>query len=224
MNGETTTTDYCEVPLAQIRDEGPLVAAAGFLTAGCTAEEAGACGPHAVLPILYCIRFSIELSLHGCVQALEEGRSCSGRTERVTHDLDALFREWKKQMGDSSRRLGWYGSQHPDLDALWPTIEPFHLLDPDGTCLRYPKNFPDYPDACALLGSATAAVSSLVDHTHPLVPSTRTDCRKRLAFLRAVALDPCCCIGPIDEFDERGHLGRVNANSEWPAEWGLTPV
>lgn len=224
MTDEEATADYCQVPLAEIRDEGPLVAAAGFLTAGCHAEDAGACGPHAVLPILYCIRFSIELTLHGCVQALEEGRGCSGRTERITHNLKDLFSEWEKQMGDSSRRLGWYGKKLPNLHALWPTIEPLHQLDEDGTCQRYPKNFPSYPDACTLLATTTESVIDLVDHTHPLVPAKRKDCRKRLAFLRSVAVDPCDCIGPIEDFEDAGLLGAIDPVADWPLEWGLAPA
>ena len=77
--------DYCQIPLSDIKDEGPLVAAAGYLTVGCQAEDAGRCGPHVALPTLYCLRFSIELAFHGATQALEEGRCCSGRTEQHSH-------------------------------------------------------------------------------------------------------------------------------------------
>ena len=216
--------DYCEVPLGEIRDEGPLVAAAGYLTAGCASQDAGRCGPQVVLPILYCLRFSLELSIHGCIQALEEARSCAHLTERKTHDLRQLFEEWTKQMGDSSRRHGWYGKKLPELEPVWAKIEPLHLLDPDGTCLRYPKNFPTSPDVCTLLDEVTTAVQFLVDYTAPLVPTSRVDCRKRLAFLHAVSQTPCECFGRIEDFDDSQWLCEFDPTADWPPEWSLTLV
>ena len=170
MSIEFHDQQNCKVPLTDIRDEGPLVAAAGFLTAGCFSEAAFECGPHAVLPALYCTRFSVELCLHGCYQALEEGRNCKGRTEQVTHNVRKLFDQWKQQMSISLNRHRWYRNTMPDLEPLWNSLKPLHELDPDGTCLRYPKNFPDYPDLCSLRSDTCESMINLVNFTAALVP------------------------------------------------------
>lgn len=212
-------TDYCTVPLNGVRDEGPLIAAAGWLASACSAQEAGECGPHVVLPVLYNLRFSVELALHGATHALEEARTCGGRTEQKTHDLSKLFNTWEENLGQSARRLGWYGGKIPDITPVWKEIEGLHELDPDGTHLRYPTKMPAISDVCTAADMAQEGVLSIVQLTAALVPKTKADCRRRLAFLQSAALEPCECLGAFGDWVDPHELPLAEPHSKWPEAW-----
>lgn len=216
---EIDQTDYCTVLLSGIKDEGPLVAAAGFLTSGCTIEEAGNCGPHAVLPLLYNVRFAAELALHGCTQALEVGRSCTELTNQQSHNLEALFQTWKMNMSHSASKLGWYGGALPEFDPVWDDLELLHQIDVDGTVLRYPTNMPQSVNACHLLDAALNGIQKLVNFTAPLVPKSKPDCPRRLAFLAFVAQFPCDCAPPHELIDCDNYLWPLDSTAAWPDGW-----
>ena len=191
MDDYAEDADFCQVPLAGLRDEGPLVLAAGWLNSAEDAGQVGECGPHTVVPRLYAMRFGLELTLHGCAHALAEARSCT-ITEQVTHDLHRLWEGWIEQRSHCASRLSNVQVNHHR--DLWPELKVFHDLDPHGTSLRYPKLLPADANACELLGQALNVVIDLVDETLKCVPQTKEDCLRRLHFLRTVANDPSVCL------------------------------
>ena len=214
---EDNESDYCQIPLTEIKDEGPLVAAAGYLGIACQGEDAGKCGPHAALPTLYSLRFSLELAFHGATQALEEGRSCAGRTNQKTHILNDLFSTWEMNLKDSSKRLNFYEKNVPDNADIKQLIDKFHQLDPEGVNLRYPTQFPDFANACEAIQDACDTVELIIDRTTPLIPKTKLDCLKRLSFLRTIAEEPCVCQS-YSEFVQANNLIQPTPGS-WPTSW-----
>ena len=210
-------TDYCQIPLTDIKDEGPLVAAAGYLGIACQGENAGKCGPHAALPTLYSLRFSIELAFHGATQALEEGRNCSGRTNQITHILTKLFDTWEMNLRDSSTRLNFYDKKVPENHDIKQLIDKFHQLDPKGVNLRYPTEFPDFANVCEAIEDACKTIELIIDRTTPLIPKTKLDCLKRLSFLKTIAQNPCLCQS-FSDFEQGDNLIEPSPNS-WPESW-----
>jgi hypothetical protein len=182
-------TDFCQVPLAGLRDEGPLVLSAGWLNSASDAGDVGVCGPHTVVPRLFAMRFGVELAVHGCTHALAEARSCT-ITDQITHSLLQLWDRWVEQRNHCSAKLA-VAEGHGDL---WPLLSVFHDFDPGSTSTRYPKLLPEGADACALLTQACGVVVALVDETLKCVPKTKADCRRRLIFLKQVAENPGICL------------------------------